>query len=271
MQIKIWKCVLGAAAAFSVSMASAQTYQSPDERGFLPFVPNQQFRVDIMDPSADDFDVGSGVLANVYQTQPGDPLQSGYDNIVFNLDAFGGQTVRLRFAEVDNSGNFNVGVDGVRFFTDEGGVMGVVRNGNFESNDGEGTNVFGNWTVVDQAGGSGSWFAQTGTASPLNGFTVPAPPQGTFAAMVDQTGPGSHVLYQDFTVPAGGGSIEFDLYISTSTGQFVVPSPPTLDYNPVPVQPPVVAVPIMTPAGVAIMALLIMAFAFVSTRSRRMD
>lgn len=72
----------------------------------------------------------------------------------------------------------------------------VLVNGGFEAG-------FAGWTVVDQAGGSGTWFIQTGTTSPVSGFAVPAPPEGTFAAMTDQTGPGSHVLYQDFVVPVG--------------------------------------------------------------------
>ena len=75
--------------------------------------PNQQFRADIMDPGAAVDDVGAGVLANIYQTQPGDPLVSGYDDIVADLSAFKGQTVRLRFAEVDNQLYFQAATDNV--------------------------------------------------------------------------------------------------------------------------------------------------------------
>ena len=74
---------------------------------------NQQFRVDIMNPVAPVDDVGSGVLLNVYQTQPGDPLISGYMPITANLTSFAGQTVRIRFAEVDNQGYLQAGVDQV--------------------------------------------------------------------------------------------------------------------------------------------------------------
>ena len=62
--------------------------------------PNQQFRMDIMDPTAPLDDVGAGVLANVYQTMPGDAEESGYDRIVYDMKAFRGETVRLRFAQV---------------------------------------------------------------------------------------------------------------------------------------------------------------------------
>jgi hypothetical protein len=75
---------------------------------------NQQFRMDIMNPAAPPQDVGAGVLMNVYQTQPGDPLISaGYLTISADLSAFNGQTVRLRFAETDNQLWFNAGVDDV--------------------------------------------------------------------------------------------------------------------------------------------------------------
>jgi len=55
------------------------------------------------------------VLANLFQTNPGDPLTNGgYTTVSFSLDAFAGQTVRLRFAEIDNQLFFNVGIDNVR-------------------------------------------------------------------------------------------------------------------------------------------------------------
>jgi hypothetical protein len=69
-------------------------------------------------------------------------------------------------------------------------------NGSFELNDGLGSNVFTGWTVVDLAGSSGSWFVQSGNASPLTGFVVQPPTDGSFAAMTDQFNPGSHILYQ---------------------------------------------------------------------------
>jgi hypothetical protein len=90
----------------------AGAYFAPNTFSFVG-EPNQQFRVDIMDPSAPIDDLGAGVLANVYQTQPGDPAESGYQRIAYNLSAFNGQTVRIRFAEVDNLFFFHAGVDNV--------------------------------------------------------------------------------------------------------------------------------------------------------------
>ena len=73
---------------------------------------NQQYRVDIMNPAAPvDSVVVGDVLANIFQTNVGDPLVLDPTPISFDLSAFAGQTVRLRFAEVDNQGYFNAAVD----------------------------------------------------------------------------------------------------------------------------------------------------------------
>src|SRR5689334_13519128 len=77
--------------------------------------------------------------------------------------------------------------------------VGTVNNGGFE------TGNFSNWVVVDQDGGDGSWFVYSGTAAPLSGFAIDAPSEGRFAAVADQRNPGSHILYQDISLPAGRG------------------------------------------------------------------
>jgi hypothetical protein len=99
----------------------------------------------------------------------------------------------------------------------------TVVNGGFE------TGSFAGWTVVDQPGGSGSWFVYSGTSSPF-GFPIAAPPEGTFGATTDQGGPGSHVLYQDVALEAGFSHVlSFDLYYMNQAGVFATPS--TLDFN----------------------------------------
>src|SRR5437660_5710084 len=114
----------------------------------------------------------------------------------------------------------------------------IVVNGGFETNGGAGTSSFAGWSVVNQANGSGSWYAQTGTLSPLTSNAVQAPPEGAFAAMTDQQSPGSHALIQSFTVPVGGPiTLSFSLYINNATnhpGPFV--SPNSLDYTVTPNQ-----------------------------------
>lgn len=74
---------------------------------------NQQARIDIMDPTAPDFDIGAGVLENLFQTNPGDTLSLGYTTVNFDLTDFAGTTVRFRAAEVDNQGVFNFSIDDV--------------------------------------------------------------------------------------------------------------------------------------------------------------
>ena len=90
-------------------------------------------------------------------------------------------------------------------------------NGNFEAG-------LTGWSRADQIGSDGAFFLQTGTASPVNGTTVPAPSSGLFAAMSEANGPGSHVLYQDFvqTTAVSVAFLAFDLYINNSAGAFTV-------------------------------------------------
>lgn len=76
--------------------------------------PNQQFRVDLLDPSAPVTDVGTGVLASLFQTQPTDSsVDTAYARHTYDLSLFAGRTVRLRFAEVDSGQCFSAGVDNV--------------------------------------------------------------------------------------------------------------------------------------------------------------
>jgi len=236
-----YRGAVAASALLLASAASAQSYDAGATRG-AEFFANQQFRADIMTPGSDAFNVDAAVLANVYQTDPGDPLVSGYSPVTFDLSAYAGQTVRIRFAEVDNLTFLQVGIDNVAILDVPGGsATGAVLNGGFESNGGAGTTSLSGWTLVDQPGSfpDGSWYAQTGTTSPVSGFPVAAPPGGSFAAMSDQTGPGTHVLYQEVTVPASGGVLTFDLYLNNRASDFFVPDPPTLSFEQVSVPVPV--------------------------------
>jgi hypothetical protein len=104
----------------------------------------------------------------------------------------------------------------------------ILTNGSFESG-------LTGWTILDSPGSDGKFFVQTGTASPVNGDSVPAPSAGTKAAMTDAQGPGSHVLYQDFLVPAtlnpADSLIKFDLFIGNRAPFFATPSPASLDFG----------------------------------------
>src|SRR5207244_9859951 len=62
--------------------------------------------------------------------------------------------------------------------------------------------------------------------------TVAGPPEGLQAAMTNQSGPGSHLLYRCGVLRSG--SISFQLYLNNLAGIFT--SPPTLDPNAFPNQ-----------------------------------
>jgi hypothetical protein len=75
---------------------------------------NQQYRVDVMKPTAAlDSLAPADILLTVFRTVTGDPLQIEPRLVSADLAPFAGQTVRLRFAEVDNSGEMNAAADAV--------------------------------------------------------------------------------------------------------------------------------------------------------------
>jgi D-alanyl-D-alanine carboxypeptidase len=77
--------------------------------------PNQQFRVDLLAPAAAFDSVADvDVRATIFQTSPGDKPRSAPRPITFDLSRWEGQTVRLRFACVDNQGPMRAGVDDIR-------------------------------------------------------------------------------------------------------------------------------------------------------------
>ncbi|HEX3330113.1 MAG TPA: hypothetical protein VHS27_09335 [Gaiellales bacterium] len=76
---------------------------------------NQQLRIDILQPSAPLRTLrASAVLATPFRTQPGDATERGPFLVRVNVRGWHGRRIRLRIAEVDNQGNFDVVIDGVR-------------------------------------------------------------------------------------------------------------------------------------------------------------
>jgi len=102
----------------------------------------------------------------------------------------------------------------------------ILTNGSFSAG-------LTGWSKSDSPGSDGTFAVQTGTASPLSGTTVPVPPGPPNAAMTDAQGPGTHALYQDFTVTQQVASavLNFSLFIGNRAGAFYVPSPSTLDFG----------------------------------------
>jgi D-alanyl-D-alanine carboxypeptidase len=77
---------------------------------------NQQFRIDLVDPSAPIDSVAKGdVLVNVFRTSPGDAAFRQPTDVSVNVSAWAGRTVRLRLAGTDTQGPLRAGVDNIRF------------------------------------------------------------------------------------------------------------------------------------------------------------
>lgn len=76
--------------------------------------PNQQYRVDVMSPSAPIASVNpSDILTTVFRTNTGDPETLLPKTVTADLTPFAGQTVRLRLADVDNEYYMNSGADAI--------------------------------------------------------------------------------------------------------------------------------------------------------------
>ncbi len=95
----------------------------------------------------------------------------------------------------------------------------LITNGGFETG-------FADWTRADQIGSDGTFSHQSGAASPVNGFAVPHPAQGLFAAMTDSAAGGSHVLYQDFVVPVSvpQATVRFSWFVRNAATAFSTPA-----------------------------------------------
>lgn len=103
---------------FVGNRADAFYLPDPPTLDFATALLNQQARVDILFGGSDPFSLASqDLLLNVFATAVGNPLVSGYNRIEVDitslLNANLNQTLRLRFAEVDNVNMFQFGVDNV--------------------------------------------------------------------------------------------------------------------------------------------------------------
>ena len=92
--------------------------------------------MDFINPAASLFSTApTDVLLNVFQTGPSTPAVLGYTTISADITSFlqarAGQTVRLRFAEVDNVNFFNMGVDNVSVAIPAPGTGLVIGLGAF--------------------------------------------------------------------------------------------------------------------------------------------
>ena len=100
---------------FTLFYTSAGPLASPDNLEFDGCEPNQQFRVDLVDPRAP---VGStadeDVLATIFRTAADDPDTVAPRTVAFDLSEWAGERVRIRFSQVDNGGPMRTVIDDVR-------------------------------------------------------------------------------------------------------------------------------------------------------------
>jgi hypothetical protein len=78
-------------------------------------VANQQFRVDVLAPSAAvDSVADADVLATVFQTSTSARPRSAPTQVTVDLSPWSGQTIRLRLAAANNRGLIRAGADDIR-------------------------------------------------------------------------------------------------------------------------------------------------------------
>jgi D-alanyl-D-alanine carboxypeptidase len=100
----------------TIFYAGTAPFSSPATLAYDTPEPNQQFRIDLVRPSAPiDSVAKSDVLVNVFGTSSDDPARRQPTDVSMDVSAWAGQTVRLRLASTDNGGPLRVGVDNIRF------------------------------------------------------------------------------------------------------------------------------------------------------------
>jgi D-alanyl-D-alanine carboxypeptidase len=100
----------------TVFYAGAAPFSSPETLAHDEPDANQQFRIDLLDPSAPIDSVAKGdVLVNVFRTLSGDPPGSQLTQVKVDVSRWAGRTARLRLAGTDNRGPLRVAVDNIRF------------------------------------------------------------------------------------------------------------------------------------------------------------
>lgn len=103
-----------------------------------------------------------------------------------------------------------------------GASAATVVNGDFE------TGSLTGWQVYNSKPSCGSWFAYTGTKTPISELSFFPPPQGNWAALSDEHCADTTILYQDVTLePYWTHQLSMDIYYDSKAPIFV-PSPNSL-------------------------------------------
>ena len=100
----------------TVYWAGTSPLSSPPTLDYHAVEANEQFRIDLIPPTAPIDSVADGdVLTNIFATSPADPVEQQPTEVSADLSAWQGQTVRLRLAQTDNQGPLRAAVDNIRF------------------------------------------------------------------------------------------------------------------------------------------------------------
>jgi hypothetical protein len=92
-----------------------------------------------------------------------------------------------------------------------------LRNGGFEAS------TLAPWMTSSIGEGDSAWSLYTGTSAPISGLTVIAPPFGHQAAVADQNGPGSNILYRTFRVDRDDAVLRMWVWYHNYAGAFYSP------------------------------------------------
>lgn len=141
-------------------------------------------------------------------------------------DAPCGLTVRFTLTVNYDSVSGDADGDSQSFNFDVQTGTELFTNGGFE------TGTLAGWTTAVIPGSSGNFFVASSTTLPQSGLPTVGPRSGSFYAVNDQTGPGTHVLLQTFTVPAGSPSVvlSFDMFANNWASTTVI-NPIGLDHR----------------------------------------
>ena len=100
----------------SVFYAGVGGFSSPRTLAYDEAGTNEQFRIDLIAPSAPiDSVAHRDILVNVFKTSAGDPDRREPSTVSVDVSRWAGRTVRLRLATTDNAGPLRAGGDDVRF------------------------------------------------------------------------------------------------------------------------------------------------------------
>jgi hypothetical protein len=109
---------------------------------------------------------------------------------------------------------------GVLLLTPALASAATVSNGFFE------TGNLSGWQLSPAVSG---WQTYSGTSTPNTVQAIPAPPQGTFAAITDIAAPDTRILYQDLVLEPGFTHKLSLFAYYRSSGAITIPNPDTLD------------------------------------------